>query len=204
MHFTTCWKVRSVAACHEPLIPCFLDNDLGYCTECCPPNIAVKRGRHQVVRMESGGKGKKTTGGAEEKSAHVVFRYPLDDDPRHMEPIARGSMQRRSNRQGSKKRKLAGSTSKTVCCGKCGKVGHNRRTCKVNTFHSQDSNDQVQTNNGIEMDDTQDSQDSVEELGADQDTEIELGVDQDTEMETFYDSDHGGQDDLDSGPDLGQ
>lgn len=109
LHFHQCWKMGTLAACYEHTISCFLDNDLDFSTLSCPPNIAVKRGRHRVVGMESAGKQKKTADGGDDnfmdKSGHLVFRYPINDDPSQEEPMARGSRLRGSNQQGHKKRR---------------------------------------------------------------------------------------------------
>ncbi|CAM6105441.1 unnamed protein product [Calypogeia fissa] len=134
-HFNPCWKVSSLRRCYEKTIPCFLDNDLDCSDWCCPPEIAVKKGRHRVVRIKSGGGQRKPTDLGEDivvdSTGDLLVTYPIDDDPRMLEPLGRSSSRKRESKETKqRKRKPEGSTGNSVRCGKCGQVGHNKRTCK--------------------------------------------------------------------------
>ncbi|CAM6097173.1 unnamed protein product [Calypogeia fissa] len=136
IHFHPCWKVNSICHAYSHTIPCFLDNDLELSEFCCPPKIAVKKGRHRVVRIESGGKRRKNSDLGEDEtldaSGHLLVRYPIADDPHQMEPLGSGSSRRQDPRQKwGRKRPAGGKIGNSVRCSKCGQVGHNRRTCKI-------------------------------------------------------------------------
>ncbi|CAM6105663.1 unnamed protein product [Calypogeia fissa] len=112
--------------------------------------IAVKKGQHRVVRIESGGKRRKNSDLGDDESldtdGNLLVRYPIADDPHQMEPLGSGSSRRQDPRQKrGRKRPAGGKIGNSVRCSKCGQVGHNRRTCKIDAVQAtiSEANNQV-------------------------------------------------------------
>ncbi|CAM6117382.1 unnamed protein product [Calypogeia fissa] len=134
LHFKSCWFTTSVRKVYEQTIPCFLENNLEYSEACIPPPIAVKRGRHRVVRIRSGGGQRRVADLGEDETVtntgDLLITYPVDDEV--ILPMPR----ERNNRQYVGRNKRTKGTS-TVRCGKCGVQGHNKRTCKLGTANQE-------------------------------------------------------------------
>ncbi|CAM6105189.1 unnamed protein product [Calypogeia fissa] len=65
--------------------------------------IAVKKGQHRVVRIESGGKRRKNSDLGEDETldsdGNLLVRYPIAHDPHQMEPLGSGSSRRQDPRR---------------------------------------------------------------------------------------------------------
>ncbi|CAM6127470.1 unnamed protein product [Calypogeia fissa] len=101
---------------------------------CMPPPIAVKKGRHRIVRIPSGGGSVRNQQVGEDEfvdaDGHLYRRYPIADNPSLQDPMPRPTPNTADGPTGRRgqKTKSDGPRSK-VKCGKCGKEGHNRSTC---------------------------------------------------------------------------
>lgn len=84
-HFHPCWLTSSIVTLYAPRMPVFLSNDLQGTVDCCPPEFAVRKGRHRVVRMERGTRSGRRLPLAEDKfedeDGNCFCTYPLQDDP---------------------------------------------------------------------------------------------------------------------------
>lgn len=76
---------------YEPRMHVFLSNDLEATTTCFPPKVAAKKGRHHVVRMQSGTRPRQRQplieGEYEDAQGNLFHRYPLQDDPERAKPM---------------------------------------------------------------------------------------------------------------------
>lgn len=131
-HFQPCWKVASICNLYRPRVPVFLSNDLEPQSTSFPPEAAVKKGRHRVVRIPSGGRSIRPHDlGADEyldAEGNLFRQYPIDDDPNIVGPLASADATRRSQR-GTRQRRPRRSGGRSCNCSVCGQAGHNKRTC---------------------------------------------------------------------------
>lgn len=124
---------------YEPTIPCFLLNDLEPMPHCTPPKIAVKRGRHHVVRMRSGMRSEKFRELCDDKYKDEegnLFRcYPINNDEKLAAPLpsiqVTGWIQVGTRRGANPpaRRRRGGPNSGRTKCGACSYLGHNVQTC---------------------------------------------------------------------------
>lgn len=133
-HFHKCWRTQSLLALYDQTIPSFVVTDLQLSPNCAPPEVAVKRGRHRMVRFQRGNRhGPRAIREGEDvvynTSGELFLRYPVFDDPNRVEPFPTANTAAGLPRlENHKKTKRCRSTGKCTCSN-CGQVGHNRRTC---------------------------------------------------------------------------
>ncbi|CAM6122465.1 unnamed protein product [Calypogeia fissa] len=138
-HFHKCWRTESLRGLYASKVPCFLSTDLEVTTECSPPEAAVRKGRHRVVRITSGNARNRNRPPAEgelvDTFGNLFRQYPIEDEQHLSEPMTgsraiRGEESQEESCRPMRKRK-PGPSSGSTRCGKCGVVGHNRRTCSA-------------------------------------------------------------------------
>lgn len=135
-HFHRCWRVSSWKALYTSIIPSFICNDIPVSTACWPPAIAIKQGRHHMVRIQSGSTvGRPRFVGEDvvrDSLGNLFLRYPLDDNPNNVDamPNKETVVAREEAHSGSRRKRKPGLNAGKCTCSKCGKVRHNRRTCK--------------------------------------------------------------------------
>jgi hypothetical protein len=146
-HFHKCWLSNSVKALYAKPIPSFVCNDLPMRDSCCPPAIAVKKGRHRVVRMQKKAhRSKPQEGEVRDEMGYLCRLYPIEDDPAKLDPmpgpssVAVGNMPEKKRHA---KRNQGPNVGKTKC-KKCHGVGHNIRTCKALPAEDMDMVEEVQ------------------------------------------------------------
>ncbi|CAM6101010.1 unnamed protein product [Calypogeia fissa] len=135
-HFAKCWRVKSWRKLYSGVVPSFLCNDIKTSNKCSPPEVAVKRGRHRVVRITSGTRVTRAQRTGEDvltdPLGNLYMQYPIDDDQNLVDamptPATTAAQQKTANENRSKSK--PGPNSGKIKCGLCGQVGHNRRTCK--------------------------------------------------------------------------
>lgn len=92
-HFHICWRVESLRAMYSGSLPPFVSEDLDVTDQCLPPEIVVKRGRHRVVRIPSGGGRARNQHFGEDEyvdgDGNLFRRYDIHDNPSLMDPMPR-------------------------------------------------------------------------------------------------------------------
>ncbi|CAM6114845.1 unnamed protein product [Calypogeia fissa] len=92
-HFHICWKIESLQAMYQGRLPPFLSEDLDMSLTCMPPPIAVKKGRHRIVCIPSGGGSVQNQQVGEDEfvdaDGHLYRRYPIEDNPSLQDPMPR-------------------------------------------------------------------------------------------------------------------
>lgn len=143
-HFHPCWRVQSLRRLYSERLPCYLTNDLEPITACHAPEAAVKRGRHRVVRIQSGTRirnQERAEDEFEDEEGYLFRRYPIEDNPqlvnatnpsRRRQPQARDEAVAPTIRRRAAGRR-AGPNKGQTKCSNCGRLGHNRRTCNART-----------------------------------------------------------------------
>jgi hypothetical protein len=134
-HFHKCWRSSSLRTLYVVPIPSFLCNNLSLSDSCHPPAIAVRKGRHRVVRIKgSARRSRQEEGIVRDEMGYLCRIYPIDDDPAKLDPMPLPSsvfadlnLPRKEKRT---KRNQGPNTGKTKC-SKCQGTGHNLRTCKA-------------------------------------------------------------------------
>lgn len=138
-HFHACWRISSLRKLYEGTLPCFLSNDLEPIPDFSPAEVAVKRGRHRVVRLRSGQRSSRLRELAEDEfedeEGNLFCRYPIHDNLELAAPLPYFGIARDRQEGGNgptvqgRTRRRRGPNSGRTKCGQCGRVGHNKRTC---------------------------------------------------------------------------
>jgi hypothetical protein len=135
-HFHKCWRSSSLKALYAAPIPSFLCNDLPMRDSCLPPAVAVKKGRHRVVRMQSKAHHLRPEEGAvRDEMGYLCRLYPIEDDLAKVDPMPSPASAGKVTRgdlpvKGKYTQRNQGPNTGKTKCRKCHGVGHNIRTCK--------------------------------------------------------------------------
>ncbi|KAL3699915.1 hypothetical protein R1sor_017937 [Riccia sorocarpa] len=146
-HFHPLWQVSSLEALYSTnFLPAFALEDLTPVFGCKAPPIAVKRGRHRIVRIPNGGPTGTCTDRPDSdpmEDGAIDLEFPMADAPSQTQPFpSAASTQGGSSSHSTLSVRLRGrgtrggrTSSQTprgtrgVQCGLCKRTGHNRRTC---------------------------------------------------------------------------
>lgn len=117
----------------------FLCNDLEVIDACFPLEATMTRGRHMMVRMQSGTRPRSRQPLAEDEyeddNGNLFWQYPMEDDPEQVQPAPTlqtlGRSDQRQPREGAgrgRRRARTQGVSRSKC-GVYGQAEHNQRTC---------------------------------------------------------------------------